>query len=97
MTSGEGSKGLAGDRSFIWIGFCKSNKCACVACQVWIRLTYNKGVSKFWKTRTNNRDTTTYPVYVVLAGKDNVVLVGRDKDKGKDIDDLFYILSQLLK
>ena len=48
MTSGEGSKGLAGDRSFIWIGFCKSNKCACVACQVWIRLTYNKGVSKFW-------------------------------------------------
>ena len=30
-----------------------------------------------------------YPVYVVLAG--------RDKDKGKDIDDLFYILSQLFK
>ena len=26
-----------------------------------------------------------------------VVLAGRDKDKGKDIDDLFYILSQLLK
>ena len=26
-----------------------------------------------------------YPVYVILAG--------RDKDKGKDIDDLFYILS----
>ena len=30
-----------------------------------------------------------YFVYVVLAGK--------DKDKGKYIDDLFYILSQLLK
>ena len=29
------------------------------------------------------------PVYVVLAGK--------DKDEGKYIDDLFYILSQLLK
>ena len=26
-----------------------------------------------------------YPVYVILAEK--------DKDKGKDIDDLFYILS----
>ena len=26
-----------------------------------------------------------------------VVLAGRDKDKGKDIDDLFYILSQLIK
>ena len=26
-----------------------------------------------------------------------VVLVGRDKDKGKNIDDLFYILFQLLK
>ena len=30
-----------------------------------------------------------YPVYVILVGK--------DKDKGKDIDDLFYILSLLLK
>ena len=30
-----------------------------------------------------------YLVYIVLAG--------RDKDKGKDIDDLFYILSELLK
>ena len=30
-----------------------------------------------------------YPIYVVLAG--------RDKDKGKYIDNLFYILSQLLK
>ena len=30
-----------------------------------------------------------YPIYVVLAGK--------DKDKGKDINNLFYILSQLLK
>ena len=38
-----------------------------------------------------------YLVYVVLARRDNVVLVGRDKDKGKDIDDLFYILSQFLK
>ena len=38
-----------------------------------------------------------YPIYVVLAERDNVVLEGRDKDKGKDIDDLFYILSQLLK
>ena len=38
-----------------------------------------------------------YPVYVVLAGRDNVVLTGRNKDKGKDIDDMFYILSQLLK
>ena len=36
-----------------------------------------------------------YPV--VLAGINDVVLVGKDKDKGKDIDDLFYILSQLLK
>ena len=26
-----------------------------------------------------------YPVYVILVGK--------DKDKGKEIDDLFYILS----
>ena len=32
-----------------------------------------------------------------LTGRDNVVLAERDKDKGKDIDDLFYILSQLLK
>ena len=38
-----------------------------------------------------------YPVYVVLTGRDNVVLAGRDKDRGKDIKDLFYILSQLLK
>ena len=38
-----------------------------------------------------------YHVYVVLAGRDNIVLAGKDKDKGKDIDDLFYILSQLLK
>ena len=38
-----------------------------------------------------------YPIYVVLAERDNVVLEGRDKDKGKYIDDLFYILSQLLK
>ena len=38
-----------------------------------------------------------YPVYVVLARRDNVVLAGRDKEKGKDIDDLFYDLSQLLK
>ena len=38
-----------------------------------------------------------YHVHVVLAGRDNVVQAGRDKDKGKDIDDLFYILSQLLK
>ena len=38
-----------------------------------------------------------YPFYVVLARRDNIVLAGRDKDKGKDIDDLFYILSQLLK
>ena len=38
-----------------------------------------------------------YPIYVVLAERDYVVLEGRDKDKGKDIDDLFYILSQLLK
>ena len=38
-----------------------------------------------------------YPVYVVLAGRDNVVLVRRDKDKGKYIDDLFYMLFQLLK
>ena len=34
-----------------------------------------------------------FPVYVVLAGRDNVILAGRDKNKGKDIDDLFYILS----
>ena len=34
---------------------------------------------------------------VVLAGINDVVLVGKDKDKGKDIDDLFYILSPLLK
>ena len=38
-----------------------------------------------------------YHVYVFLTGRDNVVLAKRDKDKGKDIDDLFYILSQLLK
>ena len=38
-----------------------------------------------------------FPVYVVLAGRDNVILAGRDKNKGKDIDDLFYILSKLLK
>ena len=38
-----------------------------------------------------------YPVYVVLARRDNVVLAGRDKDKGKYIDDLFYMLFQLLK
>ena len=38
-----------------------------------------------------------FPVYVVLAGRDNVILAGRDKNKGKDIDDLFYILSELLK
>ena len=30
-----------------------------------------------------------YRIYVVLAGG--------DKDRGKDIEDLFYILSQLLK
>ena len=41
--------------------------------------------------------STVYPIYVVLARRVNVVLVGRDKDEGKDIDDLFYILSQLLK
>ena len=37
--------------------------------------------------------STVYPVYVVLARRDNVILVGRDKDKWKDTDDLFYILS----
>ena len=26
-----------------------------------------------------------------------IVLAGRDKDKGRDIDDLFYVLSPLLK
>ena len=31
-----------------------------------------------------------YLVYVVLARRDNVVLAGRDKDKGKDIDDFFF-------
>ena len=41
--------------------------------------------------------STIYHVYVFLIGRDNVVLAERDKDKGKDIDDLFYILSQLLK
>ena len=38
-----------------------------------------------------------YYVYVILEGRNNVVLARRDKDKGKDIDELFYILSQLLK
>ena len=38
-----------------------------------------------------------YYVYVILEGGNNVVLARRDKDKGKDIDELFYILSQLLK
>ena len=28
--------------------------------------------------------------------RDNIVLARRDKDKGKDINDLFYFLSQLL-
>ena len=42
-------------------------------------------------------DRIIYLVYVVLVGKDNVVQAGRDKDKRKDIDDLFYILSQLIK
>ena len=42
-------------------------------------------------------DRVIYLVYVVLVGKDNVVQAGRDKDKRKDIDDLFYILSQLIK
>ena len=43
--------------------------------------------SKRRKNKYINR--VVYHVYVVLAG--------RDKDKGKDIDDLFYILSQLFK
>ena len=38
-----------------------------------------------------------YPVYVVLTERDNVVLARREKDKRKDINDLFYMLSQLLK
>ena len=38
-----------------------------------------------------------YYVYVILEGRNNVVLARRDKDKGKDIDELFYILSQLFK
>ena len=38
-----------------------------------------------------------YSVYVALVGRDKFVLARRDKDKGKNIDDLFYILSQLLK
>ena len=38
-----------------------------------------------------------YPIYVALAKRDDIVLARRDKDKGKYIDDLFYILSQLLK
>ena len=38
-----------------------------------------------------------YPVYIFLVGRNNIVLMGRGKDKGKYIDDLFYILSQLLK
>ena len=41
--------------------------------------------------------STIYHVYVFLTGRDNVVLAERDKDKGKDIDDLFYILSQFFK
>ena len=48
----------------------------------------------FFHTRNLNRTllkiisielSILYPVYVILAGI--------DKDKGKDIDDLFYILS----
>ena len=42
-------------------------------------------------------NNVVFPVYGVLAGRDNVILAGRYKNKGKDIDDLFYILSQLLK
>ena len=45
--------------------------------------------SKRRKNEYINR--VVYPIYVVLTEKD------KDKDKGKDIDDLFYILSQLLK
>ena len=51
--------------------------------------------SKTRKDEYINR--VVYLVYVVLARRDNVVLAGRDKEKGKDIDDLFYDLSQLLK
>ena len=51
--------------------------------------------SKTRKDEYINR--VVYPVYVVLARRDNVVLAERDKEKGKDIDDLFYDLSQLLK
>ena len=42
-------------------------------------------------------NTVIYPVYDVLVERDNVVLARRDKDKRKDINDLFYMLSQLLK
>ena len=36
-----------------------------------------------------------YSVYMLFWWEE--ILMGRDKDKGKDINNLFYILSQLLK
>ena len=51
--------------------------------------------SKIWKDEYIN--IIVYPIYIVLTGRNNVVLVGSDKDKGKNIDDLFYILYKLLK
>ena len=49
------------------------------------------------RRKDENINKVVYPIYVVLVRRDNVVLAERDKEKGKDIDDLFYDLSQLLK
>ena len=43
--------------------------------------------------------STELSIMFMLFWKEEImfVLARRDKDKGKDIDELFYILSQLLK
>ena len=45
------------------------------------------------KPKSNFVNEYIYRVVYIIY----VVLVGRDKNKGKNIDNLFYILSQLLK
>ena len=49
--------------------------------------------SKRRKNEYINR--VVYPVYMLFWWEE--MLTGRDKDRGKDINNLFYLLSQLLK
>ena len=50
-----------------------------------LQTSFFSHVKPKWSFVKEYINKVVYPIYVILAGK--------DKDNGKDIDDLFYILS----